>query len=263
MALFSKKQMLEIFCKTPADWIYLFASDSFIARLSGEYRSTVYKKNVLQRKYVNTCAVDSNEKFEDWRAKIGDSFKNIYGITPQEALNRLASGENVAGKNWKEGVYGIGKLYEAFSQNSTITVNADTGKLMQGGSELSGQTAVYSGNGKVVGYTVNIGGANYQSMKSGGQYYAGTYSTQEGAFNADGSIYQPQTSQSIFQSMTAWMPMIQQFVQWIMSLFNFQAIQPRQVVAQQSDWVKTKNDSDTWLWFIAGAGIIALLFGKK
>ena len=261
---FSKKQMLEVFCKAPADWIYLFASDSFISRLSGVYRATVYQKNLLQRKYVNTCAVDSGEKFESWRDKIGASFENIYGMTPQVALNKLASGENVAGKNWEQGVFGIGATrYEGFSQNQGVTVDASTGKLMQSGSEVSGQTAVYSGSGKVVGYTANIAGATYQSMKSGGRYYAGTYSTVDGVYNADGTVYNAQNAESIFQNINAWLPMVQQFVQWIMSLFNFQAINPNTVVARQDDWVKQKSDSSTLLWFVAGAGIVALLFGKK
>lgn len=260
MAKFDKKQILTNILKCPADFIYLFASDSFISRLSGQYRTTVYRKNVLQRKYINTCAVDAGSTFQSWRDQIGEAFLTTYGISAQEALNRLAAGENVAGKNWKEGVYGIGATrYEAFTQNQSVTVDASTGKLKVGGSEVAGQTAVYSGAGKVVGYSAVIDGATYQSSKHGNQYYAGTYSTADGAFNADGTTYNAQNSESIFQSITAWSPLIQQLVQWIMSLFNLQAIQPAQVTAQQSDWIKTKDDKDTWLYFIAGAGILVLL----
>ena len=264
MALYKEQDVLPKLLKSPADWIYLFASDSFISHLSGAYRQTVYKKNILQRKYVNTWAQNCGATFEAWRSQIGDAIKNTYGMTAQEVLVRLASGQNVAGKNWKEGVYGIaGNKYEAFTQNTSITVDASTGKLMQGGSEITGQTAVYSSNGKTVeGYTVSLDGKTYQSMRTGSQYYAGTYSTSEGAFNADGSAYNPTTCASIFQNMTAWFPFIQSFVSWIMSIMNIAPIQASTVVARQDDWIKTTNDKDTWLYFVAGAAIIALLMKK-
>lgn len=263
MAKFTKQQILTNILKCPVDFIYLFASDSFINSLSGIYRTTVQKKNLLQRKYINTCAIDAGSTFEDWRNRIGEGIKDTYGLTPQEILVRLASGKDVAGKNWKAGVYGVGALYEGFTQNQNVTVNKETGKLMQNGQEISGQTAVYSGSGKVVGYTGTVEGATYQSMKSGKSYYAGTYSTTEGAFNADGTVYNAANSESVYQSISAWLPLVQQLLQWIMSLFNLSAINPQTITASQSDWIKdTRTNSNSLLYFIAGAGIIALLFKK-
>lgn len=261
MAKYSKQNILDQVLKCPVDFIYLFASDKFIASLSGAYRTTVYKKNVLQRQYINRSAREAGENYQDWLNKISQEIVNTYGMKPSEILNRLASGQNVAGKNWSAGVYGVGATnYEGFSQNTAITVDKGTGKLMQAGKEIQGQTAVYSGSGKVVGYTATVDGAQFQSKRSGSNYYAGMYSTTDGAFNADGSQYQAINSESIYQSMQSWLPMIQQFMQWLISLFNISVAQPTQVVASQSDWIKTKNDSDTLLYFVAGAAIVALIF---
>ena len=249
--------------KSPADFIYLFASDSFIAKLSGSYRRTVYNKNILQRKYVNTMSIKAGMTYEDVRNKIGANFEETYDITPQTALVRLASGRDVAGKNWKEGIYGVGATYrDGWTQNSSVTVDKTTGKILQNGQEVSGQTGVYTGSGKTTGYTVTIDGVQYQSQKHGGSYYAGSYGTTEGVYNADGSVYQASNAESIFQNLFTYLPMFQSLLEWFFSLMNIQPIRAQNVVATQSDWVKTKNDADSWLWFIAGAGIIAWLFKK-
>lgn len=249
--------------QSPADFIYLFASDSFISQLSGSYRRTVYNKNLLQRKYLNTLVVKAGYNYDETRDKIGTIFKDTYAMTPQAALTRLASGQDVAGKNWKAGIYGIGATYrEGWTQNPSITVDATTGKLLQNGQEIAGQTGVYTGSGKTTGYTVTIDGVQYQSQQHNGKYYAGSYGTTEGAFNPDGTAYQAANAESIFQNIFTYLPMFQSLLEWFFSLMNITPIRTQNVVASQSDWVKTKNDADSWLWFIAGAGIIALLFRK-
>ena len=249
--------------QSPADFIYLFASDSFISKLSGTYRRTVYNKNILQRKYLKLIANEAKQDYTALRDQVGQNFQETYGMTAQAALNRLASGENVAGKNWAAGVYGIGATYrEGWTQNPSVTVDATTGKIMQNGQEVSGQSGVYTGSGKTTGYTVTIDGVQYQSQQHNGKYYAGSYSTAEGAFNADGSTYQAANAESIFQNIFTYLPMFQSLLEWFFSLMNITPIRTQNVVATQSDWVKTKNDADGWLWFIAGAGIIAWLFRK-
>lgn len=260
------KKVLTGILRSPIDFIYLFATDSFINALSGVYRRTVYTKNRLQYQYVNRAALDAGESFTDWREQIRTAIQNTYDLTPYEILNRLAAGKDVAGKNWAKGVYGIGATrYEGFSQNASITVDNATGKLMQNGTEIAGQTAVYSGSGKVVGYTVELEGARYQSQKSGSKFYAGSYSTSEGAWNADGSTFQAVNSQSVFQNLFAYLPEMTKFLEWIFSLFKVTPVATTNVVASQTDWVKDKKSTttETLLYFVAGAGLVALLFGRK
>lgn len=249
--------------QSPVDFIYLFASDNFISKLSGSYRRTVYNKNILQRKYLNTLCVDAGYKFEEVREKIGVIIEDTYGLKPAEILNRLASGQNVAGKNWKAGVYGVGATYrEGWSQNQAITVDPNTGKILNAGVEVSGQTGVYTGSGKTTGYTVTIDGAQYQSVRHGDKFYAGSYGTTEGAFNADGTQYRAENAESVFQNIFTFLPMFQSLLEWFFSLMNITPIRTQNVVASQSDWVKTTSSADTLLWFVAGAGILALLFKK-
>lgn len=261
------KQVLQKVLICPVDFIYLFATTNFINKLSGVYKRTVYTKNRLQYQYINSTAVTAGETFESWRETIRKAIEETYGHTPYEILNMLAAGQSVAGKNWKAGVYGVGATYkEGFSQNAAITVDNTTGKLMQGGKEISGQTAVYTSSGKVCGYTATVDGAQYQSTVHGGKYYAGSYSTTEGQFNADGSVYEPKNAESIFQNMFTAMPQIQQFLEWLFSFFNINRgniMTTNQVVANQSDWIKEeKNTTSTLLYLVAGAGLAALLFRK-
>ena len=259
--------------RSPVDYLYIFASDSFISRLSGVYKSTVQKKKQYQIVWLQRAATENKSDITTWSEAIRQRIIDTYGMKPAEMLERLASGEDVAGKNWAKGVFGVGAVrYEAFSQNNTITVDNTTGKLLQGGQEMAGQTAVYSGSGKVVGYTTTITAADgttqqYQSTKSGNKYYAGTYSTSAGVTqNADGSEFVPANSESVWQNVATLAPYIQQLIQWIASLFGLnqqRLLTYNNVTTSQRDWVKQRKDSDTLLYFIAGAGIVALLFGKK
>ena len=159
---------------------------------------------------------------------------------------------------------GIGASYRDGFVNTQITVDKTTGKLLQNGQEIEGQTNVYQSNGTQIGYTVTVDGVQYQSQKVGNQYYAGTYGTSEGAFNADGTTYNPQNAMSIFQNIIGYLPMFDTLLNWLFSVSDtikqrFNLMTAQTVATQQKDWIKTKDDKDTWLYFIAGAGILALL----
>lgn len=263
------QKALNQFLKNPADFIYLFATDSFVSKLSGVYHTTVYRKMRLQYKYINVLAIDAGGTFEEWREKFRQAIVEQYGKDPYEILVLLASGKDVAGKNWKEGVYGVGVVrYDGF-KGTNITVDASTGDLLQGGTVIPGQTNVYTSSGKLVGRTATVDGVQYQSDLSGGKFYAGTYGTSEGAFNADGSSFSPANAQSIFQNMFSFMEFFERLLSWIFSISqqikdNFKLMTASTVAARQSDWIKTtKSSADSLLYFIAGAGIIALIFGGK
>ena len=263
MALFTEKTSLPTILKSPEDFLYLFASDKFIANLSSRYRKTVYTKNILQRKWINTWAINTGSSYETWRDSIRRKIVEVYGEEPEIILHKLAMGQEVAGKNWEKGVYGIGKNYmETFSQNNTITVDTKTGSLMQNGEVIKNQTAVYSGSGKVVGYTVTVDGAQYQSTKHGGSYYAGSYSNADVQQNADGSAYVASNAESMWQNFFTMLPQIKSFVEWIFSFFKLGTpMTTEKVVTNQKDWVKEKNNSDLVpLYFLAGAALVVALF---
>ena len=263
------QKALNQFLETPADFIYLFATNSFISKLSGVYQTTVYRKMRLQYKYINVLALDAGGTFESWREKFREAIVEQYGRDPYEILTLLASGKDVAGKNWKEGVYGIGaNKYDGF-KGTNITVDSSTGDLLQGGTVIPGQTNVYTSSGKLVGKTATVDGVQYQSDLSGDKFYAGTYGTGEGAFNADGTKFNPANAQSIFQNIFSFMEFFDKLITWIFSISDtikdkFKLMTAKTVAASQDDWIKTsKSSADSLLFFIAGAGIIALIFGGK
>lgn len=254
--------------KSPVDWIYIFADDkAYIPYLSGKFKTVVRTKKAYQVKTINTAAVENGSTFADWSKQIRDGIINTYGMTPADILVRLANGEAVAGKNWTAGVYGIGSLREGWQQNQSYTVDKSTGKILQNGKPVTGQTAVYSSTGKVVGYTVSVESegttTQYQSRKSGKYYYAGSYSDSTGiAQNADGSAYTPATAESLWQNVLTFAPYISQFINWIASLLGVRVINSTQVSASQSDWSTTDNTADHSFFWILAAGAGALLLMK-
>ena len=70
--------------------------------------------------------------------KYANTLKNvlvIYGMKPSEVVYRLAKGETVRGKNWNEGMFGIGatpgKL--EFPDGSGLIVSSETGNKSKSG----------------------------------------------------------------------------------------------------------------------------------
>ena len=260
MALFTEKTSLPAILKAPEDFLYLFASDNFIANLSSRYRTTVASKNLLQRKWIKTWSQKTGSTYDIWKESIRRKIVEVYGEEPEKILYKLAMGQEVAGKNWSAGVYGIGKTYrDNFSQDTSISVDKTTGMLTQNGENIANHSAVYSGSGEVVGYTADVNGAQYQSTKHGKSYYAGSYSTADVMQNADGSKYEASNARSIWQNFFASLPEIKSFVEWIFSFFNLgKPITVEKMATNQKDWVKKGND-DTALYFLAGAALLVAL----
>lgn len=222
MAVF--KLSLEDVKSKPESFLYVFASDSFCKSLGTKACNIIVGKRANQRKILLQSAENAGVKMEDYTNAIRDGFVETYGMKPAEALVKLAQGEEVAGKNWAEGVYGVGALYNSqFTQDLNVSVSPETGKILVGGTEAAGQNAIIANNcpNNVQGYSYTdpSTGATYSSRyrKVKKAYYAHLYADKDGnkylssgtkASSADGSIWE--------NTFT----ILEKLVNWILSLFG-------------------------------------------
>ena len=172
---------LQDYLENPANMLYLWASNLFLAQLDKESRDIITKKRFNQRILVNHMAKRAGRSYDDVVAELAAAFEAKYGMAPKEALDTLAAGGEVCDKNWKEGIYGIGALPKnsKFSQNAQVTVDPTTGVISYKGTAQD-CTPVYKGSGdkSYVAYrNCVIDGNTYSSYydKKTNQYYAYQY----------------------------------------------------------------------------------------
>lgn len=175
----------------PANFLYVWAADSFLAQLDAKSASIIGSKRDNQKKLLFVLSNDSGDftKYNALVNEVRNSFITKYGKTPAEALVILASGGSIAGKNWKEGVYGIGAAgRNNFSQNPDITVDPETGEIYYKGVKQD-CTPVYKKD-QITNQNAVIDGATYSSIydKSTKRFYAYQYAPEDGEakYNASG-----------------------------------------------------------------------------
>ena len=265
--------------KTPSDYLYIFADDDYLKRLSARRRAVIASKKVIQIKFVNTVAVDNGLSLPQAAAKISDAIVDTYGLTPGKILIKLALGENVAGKNWSAGVYGVGATKSnTFVQNSSISVDGLTGKILNGGVEVPNQTPVYDtykGKTYITGYSATVNDVAYSSLidkaaykKGNTIYYSNTVGTTSGIQYANGTTFNTADGSSIWDNILAEFPLFGKFIQWIISLFKIDVINPVDAAPAQMEYLDTEPDYAS-IGILAAAAIAVLFFstdmdgGKK
>lgn len=250
----AQKRTLESILQCPIDFIYLWASDGFIAQLGSKAKIIKQKKynqyQTLWKTMVENTKASSQaeymEVYNDWLAKISTAINNTYGMTPAVILQKLAMGEDVLGKNWKQGVYGIGEVQSTFSQNNAVTVEGSTGKIMVNGVAADGQVPIYGENGVVTGYSYydKTANAQFQSgVNANGQYGAACYSNESGVQSANGGAFDQSTG-SFWSNAANYIPLIQRVIEWLVSLFGAgdRVVLTRQnTVPEQTEWVEENN----------------------
>lgn len=215
------KVTLDDALKCPTDFLYIFASDTFLSQLDQKSAAIIRSKRRNQQQLLISITERSN--YNAGVQKVAAAIKDAFGFTPAQILIKLAEGEQIAGKDWTKGIYGIGATQrEGFSGSNGVTVDKTTGKIMQNGVEVTGQTAIY---GKRKGkeyttYTADIDGVTYCSVYSNGSYYAGTYTNAEGtSFNAEGTKIGLAGFSDIWNSIVSFMPYISQILTFLRGIF--------------------------------------------
>lgn len=248
------KKTLANILQCPIDFIYLWASDGFIAQLGSKARIIKEKKynqyqtlwKIMVDNVKSNNSADLQDAYIDWTNQIADAIKNTYGMTPAVILQKLAMGEDVLGKNWKQGVYGIGEVQSTFSQNSSVTVDGATGQIMVNGVAADGQVPIYGANGVVTGYSYydKTANAQFQSgVNANGQYGAACYSNESGVQSATGGTFDQSTG-SFWSNAANYIPLIQRVIEWLVSLFGAgeRVVLTRQnTVPEQTEWVEENN----------------------
>lgn len=269
------KKTLSDIKKCPIDYLYLWASDEFISKLGSKARIIKQKKYNQYQSLWKTVVMNNEsasadelqELYQQWTSEIASAIKDTYGYTPGEILVRLAMGQEVAGKNFKNGVYGVGNTpTTSFVQNSSVKVNPLTGVVMQNGLPMQNQTAVYGHDGSVIGYSTQVGGEQYQSYFVGGQYNALSFSNSDGVQYANGGAFNASNA-SFWQNANNYMPIINSVLSWLTSIVNSffpnrTVLTPENTVPVQTEWVEPEDN--TGLWIAGGFAVVgALLLTMK
>lgn len=274
MASVTKNDLL----KNPIDFLYIFTNNTFIALvrkyMGATQANTIAQKAANQRHYLRRVYGGKTEMEESAYTDFSDAIYSQYGMTPVTILKKLLAGETVAGKNWVEGVYGVGaNNLDGFTQNSSVKVNSSDGTISIGGNSVGVEpTTTYGNFGQTKGVATNrsytIDGVQYSTRydRRSKKWYADTYSTGDIMQYADGSTYTPSSASSVWQNIQTALPAIQKFLEWIASWFNFTLIKPQNTVPAQTEFIDRRGNQVDWTTLgIVGVTIFggALILGDK
>ena len=248
MAATLKSLTVEEAKKNPSMFMYVFATDEYLAAIDSKYASVIRGKRANQEKLLKISAdeyLNDWQKWTEYKTAIKAGFEEIYKITPLEALVKLAMGEEVAGKNWAEGVFGVGALHPATFYGTSVTVDKTTGHISKDGVDYTDETlTVYKEIGKKATpfqLFATIDGVKYMSeyYKTGKYYYAKSYSSESGTFNArNGSEVKQTDAGSVWENIQlgAW-----DFLEWLKSLLSYFGI----TITSSSNSTQTLNEGNT------------------
>lgn len=209
----------------PEDFLYIFANDTLINSLGRKAALIIRQKKANQTKIIMLCAQNAGVDVNEYYNALRQGFIDIYGLKPAEILVKLAEGETVAGKNWSEGVYGIGAISDTFSQQTadgyTVKVNPETGAFIVNGQESAFGAIARKGCPDGYGgfsYVDRDGNTYFSSYsKIKKQYYAATYTNKDGQkYNAGGSAVPSASSSDLWETILGF---LDKLTNWILSLF--------------------------------------------
>ena len=223
--------------KHPESFMYVFVSDAFLDAIQKKYASIIRVKRANQRKVLMLSAdkyLGSFEKVDQYYAAIREAFIEIYGMTPAEALVTLAKGGSVAGKNWSDGVFGIGALHSntfagvSAGDGGSVTVDSTTGHIFYNGKDITDESRTEYGDVKGKTMPVSFCGIDdfgyvYQSKwnKTYKKYYAYMWTNDDGnKFTAAGKSVTSDMGESIWGNITFDWSFFQNVLNWILSLFG-------------------------------------------
>ena len=268
-------------CTAPASFMYIFASDEFLSYIEPKYARIIKGKRGNQVKILMLSAdkyLGSSDKWTQYGEAIRSAFIETYGMQPLEALSILAQGGSVAGKNWKEGVYGIGVTanidFGVSVNGQSVFCNATDGHIYVGSTDITDEskTVYKTVSGQTIAYQLfskETDGKTFmtQYSKTRKKYDAQSYSTADGAFSArTGSALTGSDSADIWGTILMY---LEKFVNWLISLFVKESDQKQQITAENTlpsqagdGFVQTAGMSTAAKVALALAAGGALLYGS-
>lgn len=213
-------------CVCPQDFMYIWADEKkFLQYIDKKHAAEIRSKKANQNKLIALSAQKYNKTQKEYTDAIRAAFVEQWKCTPAEALVILAQGGQIAGKNWDEGVYGIGALnVSTFTGHPDISVRPEDGHILNNGVDATDTTkTVYATIKKqAVPYQLfaTIDNVTYMSQynKTLKKYYAQTYSTAEGQFSArTGNSVNAGDNADIWGAILS---SFEKFLSWLISLFG-------------------------------------------
>ena len=215
--------------KNPANFMYIWADKkAFLQKIDKKYANIIEGTKLNQIKLLELSAEKYGKTYDEYKNAIKEAFIEAYDVTPAEALLILAQGGSIAGKNWSDGVYGIGAVYvNTFTNNTAITVRESDGHILNNGADVTDESrTVYTQiNKQAVPYQLfaTVDDVIYMSQynKVRKKYHAQSYSTSQGQFSArTGNEINASDSADIWGTILS---SIEEVVEWILSLFGVEA----------------------------------------
>ena len=271
MSVLSKKIL-----DNPQNYMYIFASERFLEMLDRASAEKIAVKRQYQVQLV-TNACGGNNNYDAAKEELRQAMIDLYGMTPAQALVNLAQGKEVAGKNWAQGIYGVGAI--GGKQNTftgtvgtTVAVDAETGAIMMDGAVVSSDANRIIGSNKKNGYTegysyTDSNGNTYTSYydKITKKYYCNTRSTADGkVYRADGKEGSQADMSSIWSGVISELTdMLKNVIEKLFNLGTDQTVLPSvgEVAPSQSDGFTTtggSTDSKIVPILIGGAAAAAI-----
>lgn len=218
-------------CTAPASFMYIFATDEFLSYIEPKYANIIRGKRGNQVKILMLSAdkyLGDKNKWTEYGEAIRSAFIEMYGMQPIEALSVLAQGGSVAGKNWSEGVYGVGATanidFGKTVNGASVYCNSQDGHIYAGTTDITdtSKTVYKTIKGQAIPYQLfsqETDGMTFMSQynKTRKQYDAQSYSTSDGEFSArTGAALTGINGGDIWGTIIMY---LEKFVEWIISLF--------------------------------------------
>ena len=255
----------------PACFMYIFADEkAFLQKINKDYAAVIRGKKANQIKVLALSAEKYGKTYQDYVSAVKSAFIEEYKLSPSNALVKLAMGEEVAGKNWAEGVYGVGEIgsLKTSFTGTDITVNTKTGYLQRNGVTLP----VYDTNyieykGKTIAYQLYYfdqeSGKTYYSQynKTLKKYYAGGYSTSDGKqYSVTGKEINGSDGASIWGNITLGADWFMGILKWILSFFgiNMPDFGTVETISDENTLPNQTADGFVYQTGFGEAGVIAM-----
>lgn len=261
--------MLELTIKQaiqkPEAFIYIWADEAkFLRYIDAKHAKIIRGKKANQNKLLELSAEKYGTTKQAYTDAIRQALIDAYGLTPAQILVKLANGDTVAGKNWSEGVYGVGKVSNTFS-GSSVSVDPASGKILNNGVEVEGQTAIFNKKG-VSCYSAVVDGKTYTSnyRAASKQFVASQVVDSEGnVVNASGISITSADSADFWEMIIA---ACEKVINWLISLFggdksNTELISVGNTAANQRQDGFTTGTNEAGFGWVGTAVLATVLVG--
>lgn len=253
--------------KNSASFLYLWASDEFLAAIPNKYARIIRTKRANQNRLITASFGEKNRdaRIQEIRAQ----FIEDYGMTPAQALVVLAQGGTVAGKDWSKGVFGIGAVKRKdFAQDTDFSVDPTTGHILYKGQDVHNNTEEFSvdvvygksdtGETVITEYVVNdkMYERSFSSrLSDDGKFYAYQYNNSKGELmDADGKTASAKDSADIWGNINLTLNAI---LEWLLKFFGLDDNKTQTVTASNT-LPSQKGDGFVTSTGFGDAGVVVL-----